>query len=179
MPRHLFLDSGFLEHAYQNKAFPIGAGQTISHPYTVAFQSQLLEVMPGQRILEIGTGSGYQCAVLIKMKAQVYTIERQNELYKKTTQLFKKLFYRPRKFVFGDGYKGLPDQGPFDGIIVTCGATDIPKALLAQLKIGGRMVIPVGDDSQIMTLIIRESESKFVKSTFGEFRFVPFLDGKE
>ncbi|ALM19981.1 protein-L-isoaspartate O-methyltransferase [Nonlabens sp. MIC269] len=179
VPRHLFLDSGFLEHAYQNKAFPIGAGQTISHPYTVAFQSQLLEVMPGQRILEIGTGSGYQCAVLIKMKAQVYTIERQNELYKKTTQLFKKLFYRPRKFVFGDGYKGLPDQGPFDGIIVTCGATDIPKALLAQLKIGGRMVIPVGDDSQIMTLIIRESESKFVKSTFGEFRFVPFLDGKE
>lgn len=179
VPRHLFLDSSFLEHAYQNKAFPIGANQTISHPYTVAFQSELLQVNKGDKILEIGTGSGYQCAVLMEMEALVYTIERQNELFKKTSNLFKKLLYRPKKFVFGDGYKGLPDQGPFDGIIVTCGAPEIPKSLLMQLKIGGRMVIPVGIDVQEMTLIIRESEKKFSSSNYGSFRFVPFLDGKE
>jgi protein-L-isoaspartate(D-aspartate) O-methyltransferase len=178
VPRHLFLDSSFLEHAYQNKAFPIGADQTISHPYTVAFQSELLELTPGQRILEIGTGSGYQCAVLLEMKAQVYTIERQNELFKKTSKLFRKLNYRPKKFNFGDGYKGMPDQAPFDGIIVTCGAPEIPNALLAQLKIGGRMVIPIGSDPQIMTLITRDAAAEFTKKTFGEFRFVPFLDGK-
>ncbi len=178
VPRHLFLDSSFMEHAYQNKAFPIGADQTISHPYTVAFQSELLDFKPGDRILEIGTGSGYQCAVLLEMKAQVYTIERQNELFKKTSKLFRKLNYRPKKFNFGDGYKGMPDQAPFDSIIVTCGAQEIPNALLGQLKIGGRMVIPVGDEPQIMTLITRNTESDFTKKTFGEFRFVPFLDGK-
>lgn len=178
VPRHLFLDSSFMEHAYQNKAFPIGADQTISHPYTVAFQSELLAFKPGDRILEIGTGSGYQCAVLLEMKAQVYTIERQNELFKKTSKLFHKLNYRPKKFNFGDGYKGMPDQAPFDSIIVTCGAQEIPNALLGQLKIGGRMVIPVGDEPQIMTLITRNTESDFTKKTFGEFRFVPFLDGK-
>ena len=178
VPRHLFLDSSFMEHAYQNKAFPIGADQTISHPYTVAFQSELLDFKPGDRILEIGTGSGYQCAVLLEMRAQVYTIERQNELFKKTSRLFRKLNYRPKKFNFGDGYKGMPDQAPFDSIIVTCGAQEIPNALLGQLKIGGRMVIPVGDEPQIMTLITRNTESDFTKKTFGEFRFVPFLDGK-
>ncbi len=178
VPRHLFLDSSFLEHAYQNKAFPIGADQTISHPYTVAFQSQLLKVQQGQKVLEIGTGSGYQCAVLLEMKARVYTIERQNELYKKTNLLFKKLNYWPKKFVFGDGYKGLPEEAPFDAIIVTCGAVEIPAALLSQLKIGGRLVIPVGNDPQIMTLIVREQENNFTKETFGEFRFVPFLEGK-
>lgn len=178
VPRHLFLDSSFLEHAYQNKAFPIGADQTISHPFTVAFQSQLLKLKPGDKVLEIGTGSGYQCAVLLEMKAQIYTIERQNELYKKTNLLFRKLNYRPRKYVFGDGYKGLPEEAPFDSIIVTCGAPEIPQTLLSQLKIGGRLVIPVGSDPQIMTLIIRESATDFSQETFGEFRFVPFLGGK-
>ncbi len=179
VPRHLFLDSSFLEHAYQNKAFPIGADQTISHPYTVAFQSELLRVKSSDRVLEIGTGSGYQCAVLLEMGAHVYTIERQNELYKKTNLLFRKLQYRPKRYVFGDGYKGLPEDAPFDSIIVTCGAPDIPQTLLRQLKIGGRMVIPVGDDSQIMTLLVRESATEFSKKTFGEFRFVPFLEGKQ
>lgn len=179
VPRHLFLDSSFMEHAYKNKAFPIGADQTISHPYTVAFQSELLQARAGDKILEIGTGSGYQCAVLLEMKLQVYTIERQNELFKKTSTLLRKLRYRPRKFIFGDGYLGLPEEAPFDGIIVTCGAPEIPQALLGQLKIGGRLVIPVGNDPQIMTLIVRDSESEFSKTTYGEFRFVPFLGGKE
>lgn len=179
VPRHLFLDSSFLEHAYMNKAFPIGADQTISHPYTVAFQSELLQIKPGDKVLEIGTGSGYQCAVLLEMKAQVYTIERQNLLYKKTTQLFKKLHYRPRKFAFGDGYLGLPDDAPFNSIIVTCGAPEVPQALLKQLQIGGRLVIPVGDTSQIMTLIVRTDETRFSQQTFGEFKFVPFLEGKK
>nr|WP_042270507.1 protein-L-isoaspartate(D-aspartate) O-methyltransferase [Nonlabens ulvanivorans] len=179
VPRHVFLDSSFLEHAYQNKAFPIGADQTISHPYTVAFQSELLQVKPSDKILEIGTGSGYQCAVLLEMGAQVYTIERQNELYKKTNLIFRKLNYRPKRYFFGDGYKGMPEDAPFDSIIVTCGAPQIPQTLLSQLKIGGRMVIPVGDDPQIMTLLIRESATQFSKETFGEFRFVPFLDGKQ
>jgi len=179
VPRHLFLDSSFLEHAYKNKAFPIGADQTISHPYTVAFQSELLHVQPGDKVLEIGTGSGYQCAVLLEMKLQVYTIERQNELFKRTSTLFRKMQYRPRKFVFGDGYKGLPDEAPFDAIIVTCGAPAIPQALLSQLKVGGRLVIPVGVEHQIMTLVVRNSETDFSKTTYGEFRFVPFLGGKE
>lgn len=179
VPRHLFLDSSFLDHAYQNKAFPIGANQTISHPYTVAFQSQLLQVQPDDRVLEIGTGSGYQCAVLLEMGAKVYTIERQNELFKKTNILFRKLQYRPKRYVFGDGYKGLPEDAPFDSIIVTCGAPEIPQALLSQLKIGGRLVIPVGDESQIMTLVVRDSATEFTKTTYGEFRFVPFLSGKE
>ena len=141
VPRHLFMDSGFLEHAYVDKAFPIAADQTISQPYTVARQTELLEVEPGQRILEIGTGSGYQCAVLLEMGAEVYTIERQNELFKKTSKFLPKLGYRPKKMVFGDGYKGLPDQAPFDGIIVTAGASELPQELLAQLKVGGRMVL--------------------------------------
>lgn len=178
IPRHLFLDSGFEDHAYQDKAFPIGAGQTISHPFTVAFQSQLLEVKKGEKILEVGTGSGYQAAVLCLLDAKVYTIERQLSLFKKTSKLLPKLGFRPKHMSFGDGYKGLPDYAPFDKIIVTAGAPYIPKALMAQLKVGGRLVIPVGEDPQIMTLLKRKSEKNFEKETFGEFRFVPLLENK-
>lgn len=178
IPRHLFLDSSFEEHAYQDKAFPIGSGQTISHPYTVAFQSELLEVQQGEKILEVGTGSGYQAAVLCLMGAKVYTIERQLSLYKKTSKLLPKLGYRPKHMSFGDGYKGLPDYAPFDKIIVTAGAPFIPKQLMAQLKVGGRLVIPVGEEQQIMTLLIRKTAKSFEKHTFGEFRFVPMLENK-
>jgi protein-L-isoaspartate(D-aspartate) O-methyltransferase len=178
IPRHLFLDSGFEQYAYQDKAFPIGAGQTISQPYTVAFQTQLLEVKKEHKILEIGTGSGYQTAVLFTMGAKVYSIERQNELFKTTSLLLPKLGIRPKHLSFGDGYKGLPSYAPYDSIIVTAGAPIIPKPLMAQLKIGGRLVIPLGDKEQIMTLLIRESETKFVKHEYGEFRFVPLLEDK-
>lgn len=178
IPRHLFLDSSFADHAYQDKAFPIGAGQTISQPYTVAFQSQLLEISKGQKILEIGTGSGYQTAVLCVMGANVYSIERQNELFKQTSILLPKLGIRPKHLSFGDGYKGLPIHAPFDSIIVTAGAPIIPKPLMAQLKIGGRLVIPLGEDVQIMTLLIRKNETQFEKHEFGEFRFVPLLGNK-
>lgn len=178
IPRHLFLESGFEDFAYQDKAFPIGAGQTISQPYTVAFQSQLLEVKPDQKILEIGTGSGYQTAVLYKMGAKVFSVERQIELYKKTSKLLPKLGYKPKVLSFGDGYKGLPTDAPFDGIIVTAGAPYIPQALMAQLKINGRLVIPVGEDKQIMTLLIRTSATHFEQHEFGDFRFVPMLEDK-
>ena len=178
IPRHLFLDSSFEEHAYENKAFPIGADQTISHPYTVAFQTELLQVAENHKILEIGTGSGYQTAILLQLKAKVYTIERQLELFKKTKLFFTKMGYRPKKVIFGDGYKGLETEAPFDGIIVTAGAPKVPKALLAQLKIGGRLVIPIGDKEQIMTLFIRKSEKEFEKEEFGNFRFVPLLENK-
>jgi len=178
IPRHLFLNSSFEDYAYQDKAFPIGAGQTISQPYTVAFQSQLLEVKKEHKILEIGTGSGYQTAVLCTMGAKVYSVERQNELFKKTSILFPKLSIRPKHLSFGDGYKGLPSYAPFDSIIVTAGAPFIPQPLMAQLKIGGRLVIPLGEDVQIMTLLIRKNETQFEKHEFGEFRFVPLLEDK-
>lgn len=178
VPRHLFMDSGFLDHAYQDKAFPIAANQTISQPYTVAFQTELLRVKAGDKILEIGTGSGYQTAILLFLKAKVYTIERQLELYKKTQLFFNKMGYRPKKYVFGDGYKGLPDEAPFDGIIVTAGAPRVPKELMSQLAVGGRMVIPVGEEEQVMTLITRVSSRKFEKQEFGSFRFVPMLGDK-
>lgn len=178
IPRHLFLESGFEDFAYQDKAFPIGSGQTISQPYTVAFQSQLLEVKPDDKILEIGTGSGYQTAVLCKMGAKVFSIERQIDLYKKTSKLLPKLGYKPKVVSFGDGYKGLATDAPFDGIIVTAGAPFIPQPLMAQLKIGGRLVIPVGEDVQIMTLLIRKSETHFEQHEFGDFRFVPMLEDK-
>nr|WP_315173372.1 protein-L-isoaspartate(D-aspartate) O-methyltransferase [uncultured Flavobacterium sp.] len=178
IPRHLFLNSSFEDYAYQDKAFPIGAGQTISQPYTVAFQSQLLEVKKEDKILEIGTGSGYQTAVLCAMGAKVYSVERQNELFKKTSVLFPKLGLRPKHLSFGDGYKGLPLHAPFDSIIVTAGAPIIPKPLMAQLKIGGRLVIPLGDDVQIMTMLIRKNATQFEKHEFGEFRFVPLLEDK-
>ncbi|WP_432669971.1 protein-L-isoaspartate(D-aspartate) O-methyltransferase [Flavobacterium sp. SM2513] len=178
IPRHLFLNSSFEEYAYQDKAFPIGAGQTISQPFTVAFQSQLLEVQKDHKVLEIGTGSGYQTAVLCTIGAKVYTVERQNELFKTTSLLLPKLGIRPKHISFGDGYKGLPNYAPYDSIIVTAGAPFIPKPLMAQLKIGGRLVIPLGEAHQIMTLLIRKNETQFEKHEFGEFRFVPLLENK-
>jgi len=178
IPRHLFMDSSFEAHAYQDKAFPIGADQTISQPYTVAFQTELLDLKANHKILEIGTGSGYQTAVLLQLKAKVYSIERQLELFKKTNVFFKKIGYRPKKVIFGDCYKGLPEEAPFDGIIVTAGAPEVPKALMSQLKVGGRLVIPVGVNDQIMTLFIRKSASEFEKKEFGSFRFVPLLENK-
>ncbi|GAA4945390.1 protein-L-isoaspartate(D-aspartate) O-methyltransferase [Algibacter agarivorans] len=178
IPRHLFMDSSFLDHAYQDKAFPIGADQTISQPYTVAFQSELLKIKKGDKILEIGTGSGYQTAVLCELGAKVYSIERQNELFKKTSKFLPKLGYRAKKLIFGDGYIGLEEEAPFDGIIVTAGAPFVPKPLLSQLKIGGRLVIPVGDDVQVMTMFTRKGPKEFEKEEFGEFRFVPLLEDK-
>ena len=178
VPRHLFMDSGFESHAYQDKAFPIAAEQTISQPYTVAFQSQLLQVQRGQSVLEIGTGSGYQTAVLTMLGANVYSIERQHKLYRYSMRQLPKLGYRPKKLVFGDGYKGLPEFAPFDRILVTAGATEIPKALLNQLAIGGRMVIPVGAGTQEMILIVRISTKEFEKQNHGTFRFVPMLTNK-
>jgi protein-L-isoaspartate(D-aspartate) O-methyltransferase len=178
VPRHHFMDSGFLDHAYVDKAFPIAADQTISQPYTVAFQTELLQVKKGDVILEIGTGSGYQTAVLLELGAKVYTIERQQELFKKTSQFLPKIGYRPKKLIFGDGYQGYEEAAPYNGIIVTAGAPFVPKPLLSQLAVGGRLVIPVGDDIQIMTLIIRKSETEFEKHEFGEFRFVPLLEDK-
>ena len=178
IPRHLFLDSSFEDFAYQDKAFPIAAGQTISQPFTVAFQSQLLKVKKDDKILEIGTGSGYQTAVLCTMGAKVYSVERQNELFKITSVLLPKLSIRPKHLSFGDGYKGLPNFAPFDSIIVTAGAPIIPPALMSQLKIGGRLVIPFGEKHQIMTMLVRKDETKFEKHEFGEFRFVPLLENK-
>lgn len=178
IPRHLFMDSGFLDHAYQDKAFPIAADQTISQPYTVAFQTELLQINKGDTVLEIGTGSGYQTAVLLELGAKVYSIERQQELFKRTSKFLPKLGYNAKKLIFGDGYIGYAEAAPYHGIIVTAGAPKIPSDLLAQLAIGGRLVIPVGDATQVMTLIIRKSEQEFEKHEFGEFRFVPLLENK-
>lgn len=180
IPRHLFIDSSFENFAYQDKAFPIGADQTISQPYTVAFQTELLKVEKEHKILEIGTGSGYQTAVLCLLGAKVYSVERQNELFKKTKNLLSKLTINviPKLLSFGDGYKGLPDYAPFDSIIVTAGAPVIPQALMSQLKIGGRLVIPVGKKEQIMTLLVRKNETQFEKTEFGDFKFVPLLENK-
>ncbi|HCY96583.1 MAG: protein-L-isoaspartate(D-aspartate) O-methyltransferase [Polaribacter sp.] len=178
IPRHLFIDSSFENHAYQDKAFPIAAEQTISQPYTVAFQSQTLEIKSGDKVLEIGTGSGYQTAVLLELKAEVYSIERQQELFKRTSLFLPKIGYKPKKFIFGDGYIGLKEQAPFDKIIVTAGAPFVPNPLLAQLKIGGKLLIPVGDKTQIMTLFIRKSAKEFEKHELGDFAFVPMLEEK-
>lgn len=178
IPRHLFLDSSFVDHAYQDKAFPIGAAQTISQPYTVAFQSEQLQLTPGMKVLEIGTGSGYQTAVLCHMGAKVYSIERQHELFRTSLKRLPALGFKPKKLIFGDGYKGFPEQAPFDRIIVTAGAPNIPEALLAQLAVGGRMVIPVGENHQKMTVITRTSATDFEKLVLGDFRFVPLLEDK-
>ncbi|MEN8857403.1 MAG: protein-L-isoaspartate(D-aspartate) O-methyltransferase [Flavobacteriaceae bacterium] len=178
IPRHLFIDSSFEDHAYQDKAFPIAAEQTISQPYTVAFQSQSLKVKSGDKILEIGSGSGYQTAVLLELNAEVYTIERQHELFKKTSLFLPKLGYKAKKFIFGDGYQGLKEKAPFDKIIVTAGAPFVPKPLLSQLKVGGMLLIPVGEKTQIMTLFIRKSPKEFEKHELGEFAFVPMLQKK-
>ena len=178
IPRHLFLDSSFESFAYQDKAFPILADQTISQPYTVAYQTQLLEIMPGDKVLEIRTGSGYQTAVLMEMQAEVYSVERQNELFKKTKLFLPKLGDRPRYLGFGDGYKGLPDHAPFDKIIVTAGAPFVPKALLAQLKLGGMLVIPIGTTKQLMYLYKRTAVKHFEKHELEACKFVPMLEKK-
>lgn len=176
IPRHLFMSASFEEKAYQDIAFPIGSGQTISRPHTVAYQTQLLQVKSGQKVLEIGTGSGYQSAILVFLGVKLYTIERQLELFKETKKFFNKnIAFQPKKMVLGDGYKGLPSDAPFDRILVTAGAYQLPKDLLLQLKIGGRMVIPIGEKQQIMTLYIRLSETEFHKEEFGNFAFVPML----
>lgn len=178
IPRHFFFNTAFIDHAYEDKAFPIAAGQTISQPYTVAFQTQLLELKKGEKVLEIGTGSGYQTCVLLEMGAKVYTIERQKELYDKTKLVLPKMGYTPKMF-YGDGYKGLEAYAPFDKILVTAGAPFIPEPLKKQLKQGGRLVIPVGEgDLQIMTLIERKSDTEYIQSTHGMFRFVPLLSEK-
>ena len=175
IPRHLFMDSGFLDHAYQDKAFPIASGQTISQPFTVAFQTELLNVKKDHKILEIGTGSGYQAAILCYMGAKVYTIERIKELYRKTSAFLPSINYRPKKMIYGDGYLGYLEEAPYDSIIVTAGASEIPEELIKQLKIGGRMVIPVGDEVQKMKLVTKLSESDFETKIFGDFQFVPML----
>ena len=179
VPRHLFLDSAFVEFAYRDEAFPIAAGQTISHPYTVAFQTQLLDVHPTEKVLEIGTGSGYQTAVLVAIGAEVFTIERQKELFDFSKIILKKINLEPRYQTYGDGYKGLPSFAPFDKIIVTAGAPEIPNDLLHQLKVGGVMVIPVGEKSQQMIVIIRLDEEKYEKYEFGDFKFVPMLESRD
>ena len=178
IPRHLFMDSSFIDHAYVDKAFPIAADQTISQPYTVARQTELLDIVKGSKVLEIGTGSGYQTAVSLEIGAVVYSIERQNKLFKKAVKFLKQQGYNPKKLIFGDGYVGLENEAPFDGIVVTAGAPYVPKPLLAQLKIGGKLVIPVGETAQIMTVFTRTSKTAFNKETFGEFRFVPLLENK-
>lgn len=178
VPRHLFLNSSFIERAYEDIAFPIGVGQTISHPHTVAFQTELLELKRGEKVLEIGTGSGYQTIILMEMGAKVYSIERQKTLYDKTRLFLPSIGYNPKLF-YGDGYKGLPLFAPYDKIIITAGAPTIPKALLEQLKVGGRLIIPLGDKSQTMTLIRKITDKNLEKTEYGEFKFVPLLEHKE
>jgi protein-L-isoaspartate(D-aspartate) O-methyltransferase len=177
VPRHLFMDPAFLSHAYVDKAFPISSGQTISQPYTVAVQTSLLRVKKRDKILEIGTGSGYQAAVLAVMGAKVYTIERYRELFLKSQIIFTTLGYSA-DFFYGDGYAGKPQYGPFDGIIITAAAPSIPEALLCQLKTGGRLVIPVGtSESQVMTVVERTGPESYEHTEHGNFIFVPMLKG--
>jgi protein-L-isoaspartate(D-aspartate) O-methyltransferase len=177
VPRHDFMDHAFLNHAYFDKAFPISSGQTISQPYTVAVQTELLHVKKRDKILEIGTGSGYQAAILAEMGAKVYTIERFRELYLKAQRTLTSLGYAA-DFFYGDGYEGKPQYGPFDGIIITAATPEIPEKLPPQLKIGGRLVIPLGTSiSQVMTLVIRKGEDEFEYSSHGSFVFVPLLKG--
>jgi len=177
VPRHLFMDPAFLIHAYVDKAFPITSGQTISQPYTVAVQSSLLRVKKRDKILEIGTGSGYQAAILAEMGAKVYTIERYRELFLKAQRILASLKYSA-DFFYGDGYEGKPQYGPFDGIIITAAAPEVPDALLHQLKTGGRLVVPLGNsDYQVMTVIERTGTDSFDRSEHGNFVFVPMLKG--
>ena len=178
IPRHAFIESGFHQHAYQDKAFPIAAGQTISHPSTVAWQSELLELSPGMKVLEIGTGSGYQASVLCELGAKLYSIERQKELFDFSSEMLSALGYRA-ELKFGDGFKGMPVFAPFDRVIVTCGAPYVPKALLNQLKVGGIMIIPVGEESQKMVRIQKTGEDTFTQKVLGEAAFVPMLKDKE
>lgn len=176
VPRHFFLDLAFQEQAYSNMPFQIGAGQTISHPYTVAFQTELMNIKKGDKVLEIGTGSGYQTCILCEMGAKVFSIERQRELYLKVKNIIHHFNFNPR-LSFGDGYKGLPTFAPFDSIIVTCGAPFIPPALVEQLKIGGKLVIPLGEGNvQKMIVLTRTSEDSEDVKDYGDFSFVPMLE---
>ena len=174
VPRHFFFENALLEHAYQDKAFPIGEGQTISQPYTVAFQSEKLEVRPGDKVLEIGTGSGYQACVLLEMGARVYTIEYNRKLYETARAFLPQIGYKPH-FFYGDGSKGLPSRAPFDKIIVTAGAPVVPHALTDQLAEGGILVIPVGDREKQAMLRIRKKDGKLIEEKFNHFAFVPLL----
>jgi protein-L-isoaspartate(D-aspartate) O-methyltransferase len=175
VPRHYFFDQAFLEHAYQDKAFPIGEGQTISQPFTVAFQTQLLEIRKGDKVLEIGTGSGYQACILLEMGAEVYTVEYIRKLYDRTKKFLPSMGYKPH-FFCGDGTKGLPAFKPFDKIIITAAAPTLPQPLIDQLKIGGIMVVPVGDSNlQRMVKVTKKSESKISKEYFDYFSFVPLV----
>jgi protein-L-isoaspartate(D-aspartate) O-methyltransferase len=177
VPRHYFMDPAFLIHAYTDKAFPITSGQTISQPYTVAVQSSLLRVKKRDKILEIGTGSGYQAAILAEMGAKVYTIERYRELFVKSQQTLASLGYSA-DFFYGDGYEGKPQYGPFDGIIITAAAPSVPDALLSQLKTGGRLVVPIGtSSSQVMTVVERTGTESYEYTEHGNFIFVPMLKG--
>jgi protein-L-isoaspartate(D-aspartate) O-methyltransferase len=177
VPRHYFFDSSFLEFAYADKPFPIGSGQTISQPYTVAFQTQLLKVEAGMKVLEVGTGSGYQASILAEMGAKVFSIERQKNLYTRTRDFLPRLGYLIKTF-YGDGYKGLPAFAPFDRILVTAGAPFIPEALKDQLKPGGILVIPVGEEVQTMYRIIKDEQNRYIQEEHGTFRFVPLLQQK-
>ena len=178
IPRHLFMDTALEEYAYNDSAYPIDEDQTISQPFTVAFQTQLLKLEKNEKVLEIGTGSGYQTAILSFISNRVYTIERHHKLFKKSKKTLKNLGYRVKKNIFGDGFDGFPSDAPYEAIIVTAGAPIIPKKLLNQLAIGGRIIIPVGEKNQIMTRITRTSVNKFKKESFGEFKFVPLLKNK-
>ena len=178
IPRHVFLESTFRQHAYQDKAFPIAAEQTISHPSTVAWQSELLELKLGMKVLEIGTGCGYQAAVLLHLGVKLFTIERQKELFDFSKTILKALGLRAEQ-KFGDGFKGMPIFAPFERIIVTCGAPYVPKALLSQLAVGGIMIIPVGEGTQKMVRIEKTEDGQFVQKVLGDAAFVPMLKDRE
>ena len=178
VPRHLFMDPGLISHSYKNNAYPIESGQTISQPYTVAFQTQLIKCKQGDKVLEIGTGSGYQTAILSYLGFDVFTIERDVTLFKKSSLIFKNLSIKIKMNLFADGYLGINDSAPFDGIIVTAAAKEIPKNLMNQLRVGGRMVIPIGEEDQTMYRFTRIDKSKFKKEEFGQFKFVPMVKGK-
>lgn len=178
IPRHLFLDSSFLEYAYDDKPFPIGSGQTISQPYTVAFQTEILDVSKGHKVLEIGSGSGYQACVLEEIGAKVFSIERQRKLYHKTKEFINHLGYKI-KFFYGDGFKGVPSFAPYDRILITAAAPEISDELLQQLKPGGKLVVPMGaGDVQTMMRLTKLPDGEIIKETFGAFRFVPMLKDK-
>ena len=178
VPRHLFMDPGLISHSYKNKAFQIESGQTISQPYTVAFQTELIKCKEGDKVLEIGTGSGYQTAILSYLGFDVYTIERDITLFKKSSLTFKNLSIKLKENLFADGHLGIIESAPFDAIIVTAAAKKIPKKLINQLKVGGRMVIPIGEDEQLMYRFTRIEKSKFKREEFGQFKFVPLVKGK-
>lgn len=179
IPRHAFMDAAFLEHAYEDKAFQIGEGQTISQPYTVAYMSEWLELTPGMKVLEVGTGSGYQAAVLAELGAKVFSIERHKKLHEKAKQQLYILGYNSVKMYFGDGYEGIPAYAPYDRIIITAAAKEIPQQLLKQLKIGGIIVLPLGnDEDQMMIKMTKTGDSEFRKEVGDNFKFVPMLPGK-